>query len=435
MGIETFEPIENAYSDSTKPLNLKKVFFRALRFWYYIPLFLILAIALAIYNYKTTPPEYKIAANILISNGVSNNASIGSNDGAFNGVKLADNNIENQLIILTSTKQIEKTLKQLDFSISYYEKGLFRTVEIYKSSPFKIVSDSTSKILYGKLFCLQFINENEFFITIDGNEDFRKRGKFYEKVTGPGFSFSIVPIKAKIKDKKYIEKEYCFKFNTLRQLVRLYKKKISIQPIGHSSIYELSIQANNVKKGIDFINQLAQNSVDYTLEKKNYIANNTIMFIDNQLIGISDSLSKAKNVLEQFRSQNKLMNVSMQGQMIIQQSQKLEAERHDISQQLDYYKYLLDYTQNNRDNDEDLTPPSSQNVTDPLLSKLISELSTLNAEKASLLFNSSQENPNVTMVERQINTIKKSIIENTKNLIVTTQRRLDDIDNRLMKLS
>jgi capsular exopolysaccharide synthesis family protein len=353
----------------------------------------------------------------------------------LNGVKLEDNNIENQLIILTSTKQIEKTLKQLDFSISYYEKGLFRTVEIYKSSPFRVIADSTSKILYGKLFCLQFINENEFYITIEGNEEFKRKGKFFEKIVGPGFSISINPVKEKIKNKKYIDKEYCFKFNSIKDIVRQYKKRISIQPIGHSSIYEISIRANNVRKGIDFINKLAQNSVDYTLEKKNQIANNTINFIDRQLIGISDSLSKAKNVLEQFRSQNKLMNVSMQGQMIIQQSQKLEAERHEVSQQLDYYNYLLDYVQNNRDNEEDLTPPSSQNVNDPLLSNLISELSTLNAEKASLLFNSSKENPNVTMVERQIRTIKKSIIENTKNLIVTTQRRLDDIDKRLMKLS
>ncbi|NPA37506.1 MAG: polysaccharide biosynthesis tyrosine autokinase [Chlorobi bacterium] len=433
MDIESLEAVDSL---NTKPFDFKKAFFRALQYWYYIPVFLTLSIVLAIYNYKTTPPEYQIGTQILITGGDNNRASIGSEDGAFNGVTLgAQNNVENQLIILTSSQQIEKTLKQLDFSVSYFQKGLFKTVEIYKDSPFKVIADSTTSGIYRKIFCIEFINNNEFYLTIEGKEDFKIKGKFYEKIVNPGYSFSIIPVKDKLKNKNYINHTYCFKFNSLDDLVKEYKSKIKIQQIGQSSIYEISITENNINKGVDFLNQLAQNSVEYTLEKKNQIANNTIRFIDNQLIGVTDSLSKAKKVLEQFRSQNKVMDVSMQGQMIIQQSQQLEAQRHEVSQQLDYYNYLLDYIQNNRDNEEDLTPPSSQNVTDPLLSRLISELSTLNAEKASLLFNSSKENPNVTRIDRRIKTIKNSIVENTKNLVTTTQRRLDDIDNRLMKLS
>jgi len=438
MNSERIEKLDNIDIYKGKPFDLKKILFRALKYWYYIPIFLILSVILAVYNYKTTPPEYRITAQLLISGSENERAAtIGSDDGAFSGVNLGvQNNVENQLIILTSTEQIRKTLQQLDFSISYYKKEIFLTNEIYKKSPFKVIPD-TSKLQppYGMIFCIKFINPTEFFLTIEGNNDYKKRGKLFEKISEPEFSFTIQPVEKKLKKKDYVNNTYCFTFNRFENLVRKYKKKIKIQQINRSSIYEISLTENNIQKGIDFLNKLANNSVNYTLEKKNQIANNTIQFIDNQLIGVTDSLSKAKNVLEQFRSQNKVMDVSMQGQMIIQQSQQLEQERHRVAQQLDYYNYLLDYIQNNRDNKEDLTPPSSQNVTDPLLSRLISELSTLNAEKASLLFNSSNENPNVTRINRRIKTIKNSIVENTKNLITTTQRSLDDIDNRLMKLS
>ena len=64
-----------------------------------------------------------------------------------------------------------------------------------------------------------------------------------------------------------------------------------------SSIVEISIHENNIAKGVDFLNKLAQNSVDYTLDKKNQIALNTIEFIEKQLIGVADSLGAAESIL------------------------------------------------------------------------------------------------------------------------------------------
>ena len=122
--IETFENIET----SNRTFDFKKAFYRALQYWYYIPIFLLLAIAFAVYTYKITTPKYQISAQLMITGNNSSRGSIGADDGAFRGVTLGvSNDVENQLIILTSTKQVEKTLKQLDFSVSYYQKGIFLT--------------------------------------------------------------------------------------------------------------------------------------------------------------------------------------------------------------------------------------------------------------------------------------------------------------------
>ncbi len=428
---------EQVKVDQENIFDLKKIIFRALSYWYWIPFCFLVFASLGIYKYRITTPVHKIGTQLLISGGETNRASIGGGEkDLLSGVKLgAQNNLDNQLIILTSSNQIEKTLKQLDFAVSYYLSGMLLTTEIYQESPFKVVVDTSQTSLSANLFHIEFINDKDYTLTIEGDKEFKRKGTFFEKIEEDDYVFSILPVDEYVKGGEYIGNHYSFHFNSLSGLVGTYKSKLNIEQVQSSSIYEISIVENNIQKGMDFLNKLAYNSVVYTLEKKNLIANNKIQFIDNQLIGVTDSLDNAKSVLENFRSRNEVMDVSMQGQMIIQQSQDLEARRYKISDQLDYYNYLLDYIQNNEDISNQISAPSSQNVTDPTLSAQIAELSKLNAEKASLQFNSRIDNPNIKSIDRRIETIKNSIIEITKSLISTTNSTLEDLDERMMSLS
>lgn len=429
---------DNVSFQNPGKFDIVKVLLRALTHWYWVPIFLSIFIAIGIYVYRTTTPIHKISTRLLISGGGNNGATIGGRDeqDVLSGVNLGgQDQLENQLIILTSSNQVEKTLRQLDFSVSYFIKGMLLTTEVYNQSPFKVIVDTTEITLSHHLFHVDFINDKEFHLTIEGNKEYKRKASFFEKIVESDFAFSIHPVERFVKRGRYVNSDYAFQFNSMARQVNHYKNKLRIQPIGRSSIYEISITENNIQKGIDFLNKLAQNSVNYTLEKKNIIANNKINFIDNQLVGVTDSLDNAKEVLENFRSRNEVMNVSMQGQMIIEQSQELEAQRHVLTNQLDYYNYLLDYLQTNKDINQQITAPSSQNVSDPTLSSQIAELSNLNAEKASLQFNSRIDNPNIKSIDRRIETIKNSIIEITRSLISTTNISLSDLNERIMSLS
>ncbi|MBN2165358.1 MAG: polysaccharide biosynthesis tyrosine autokinase [Marinilabiliaceae bacterium] len=423
-----------------KQIDIKKLLFRAVKYWYILPIFLIISISVSLYYFKTTVPTYKISSKLLISGGESSMPTIGSGSssgerGPLPGVYLGEqNNIENQLIILTSYSQIEKTLKQLDFDISYYRIGTFLTIDIYKNSPFTVLKDTSDFGAYNWLFEVEFISKDEYILTIEGNNEFKEKHSFFEKVKNDKFSFSIVPNEKNIEKIKYIGNKFGFAINNKAGLIMHYSNAVMMKPLEGSTIFELSVIENNVQKGIDFLNALSQNSVNYTLDKKNQIAINTINFIEKQLIGVSDSLSSAEKVLEDFRSRHEVMDVSMQGQMIIEQSQDLENQRAAVMVRLDYYNYLIDYIESNR-NVQDIMVPSSMGVEDPALTALISELGTMNAEKSSLQFNSSSANPNIARIDRRLEAIKNSIIENTKNNIETTNLTLKDLDRRLLSLS
>ena len=81
------------------------------------------------------------------------------------------------------------------------------------------------------------------------------------------------------------------------------------------------------EKDIDFLNALIEVFLAKDLVKKNEEAMRIIRFIDKQLIGISDSLMITERRLQDFRSRNRIMDVSAQGQQIIDQAVKLEDEK------------------------------------------------------------------------------------------------------------
>lgn len=423
---------------SGKDFNLKKTFFLALKYWYYIPVIFVISLVVALYIMKTTTPVYQISCKLLIAGG--NDGRVGSISGetTLPGIVLStgQSSIENQLVILTSNKQLEKTIRQLDFGVSYFRKDFGKVVEIYKNSPFKVVVDTTLLKQNDIVFEVEFISKDEFNLKLTGDHKGEmKKYRFFEKIDDPRYSFSIVPIEENLQGSQYDKNTYFFKLNSIRRLVGEYKGKVQVgRVMNGSSIIELSVQEGNVQKGVDFLNRLSVNAVNYSLERKNLIATNTITFIEKELMGVSDSLIAAEKVLENFRSRNEVMDVSMQGQMIIKQSQDLENQRASVSVKLDYYNYLIDYIENNR-NVQEMMFPSAMGVDDPMLTQLINELSSRNAEKSGLQFNSTVANPRISQIDHRIQQLKTSILENTKSVITTTNMSLRDLDKRLMELS
>ena len=417
-------------------IDFKNILLRGLRYWYIFVISIVLSISLGFYIHKTTIPKYTVSSLLLISDSQNEQqVSINSAD-ALPGVNLGKySNIENQIIFLTSSQHIENVIRKFNFSVSYYKKNIFLYEELYKNSPFIVVPDTTSKKFYDGYFYITFTDKEHFNLINENNPQKVYQFKFYEKISIDNYHFSVLPNKKYINAQNYSDIEFSFRFNTLKTLVNHYKKNIYITPYKReSSVYKISLTETNIEKGIEFLNKLAISAVDYNLDKKNQIANNTIKFIEKQLSGVSDSLSAAEQVLEEFRSSNELMDVSMQGQIIINQSQELENQKAALLLKTDYYNYLLNYIEKNQ-NIQELMAPSSMGIDNPILTQLIGELSTKNAEKLSLQFNSKADNPNITRINRHIENIKKSILENTKSLISTTEISLADLNKRLMNLS
>ena len=100
---------------------------------------------------------------------------------------------------------------------------------------------------------------------------------------------------------------------------------------------------DSAKKQVEDYMKVLENAAkaehDHRLE-----AERTITFINDQLIGITDSLSITEDKLQKFRSENKVMDISAQGQLIIDQAMSLENARAKLVIEKNYYEGLLDTT-------------------------------------------------------------------------------------------
>jgi len=410
--------------DSEKNVDIKKVFFRALNYWFIFPIFILLSTGYAFYQYMKTNPTYKVGTKLMIGRG----QSLGEGVSALPQVMLNQAHYENQYIILTSRRQIEKTLRQLDFEVSYFRVDRYREIEIYKNTPFLIIIDSAEVKPSNLSFAIHFTSRDQFVLSSTGSLEFEREVKFFEKVTHPKFSFTIVPNEETIGYHNYIGSNYSFHINSLNRLISYYQGRIKIEPVrGGSSIVELSLVDRNIEKAKDFLNMLALSAVSYTLDKKNQIASNTIEFIEKQLSGVQDSLGQAENVLEEFKSRQAIVNMTQQGALLINQSNELESRRNALRMQIEQYSFLESLLDN-----KNIQTISAQGITDPTIVGYINDFQKYIADRQRLLFNSSLENPQVQKIDRSIETLKNTMVSALQNAKASTQFQIDEINKRLM---
>jgi capsular exopolysaccharide synthesis family protein len=186
---------------------------------------------------------------------------------------------------------------------------------------------------------------------------------------------------------------------------------------------------------MDFLNQLTYEYLSRNLEKKNEFALNTIRFIDSQLDTISKSLNIAEKALEDFRSDNKVMDLSFQAQQVFEQLQELENQKMELDMQKKYYGYILDYIEENQDV-ESILAPSAMGVQDPLLNQLILEINQLSVQKSSLTnIKKGADFAKIRQLDAQIRNAKDNIYENATNLVKSTELTLAEVQKRINKLS
>jgi hypothetical protein len=105
--------------------------------------------------------------------------------------------------------------------------------------------------------------------------------------------------------------EYSFQLNSFESTVNEYNGSYSLKPFNKlSSIIEISKEGYWPEKDKAFIDELCRTYTKLGLDEKNKVTQNTIRFIDQQLIGIVDTLGIVEDQLKEFRSINKIVDLS-----------------------------------------------------------------------------------------------------------------------------
>ena len=381
--------------------------------WYWFILAVVIAVFCVRLYIGHSLPVYNTSATILINE--TESRLIGDNSEILQGLGLpgGSKNLQNQIMIIKSVALTEKTLNELPFEIEFYTKGLRNRVPIYPVMPLRIIYYNQIPLPKDTEFLINYQGDK---FTLTSQSDYfplQKSASFGDTITIQGDSFSIECINEEWFKANSNEKLY-FIIHSRTGLISYFHSRINVELLSkEGSVLRISMNGTNKAKDMDFLNKHIQKFQSISLDKKNTEAERRIQFIDNQLVGISDSLSITENKLQQFRSSHRVMDLSAQGQAIIEQVTILESERAGLSLEANYYDYLADYLAKDASGEMPIVP-ITMGITDPGLTKLVEELAELEGQISSR--GAGEMNPLQRNLELRVRNTKDALRETLNGL-------------------
>ena len=183
-----------------------------------------------------------------------------------------------------------------------------------------------------------------------------------------------------------------------------------------SSILNLTIRDEVPERGEDILNELLSAYNVAMLKDKNTLAANTLRFVEDRLNHVSRDLSGIERKIEQYKSSQEAVDVSAQGKLFLENVSANDQKLSEIDMKLAVLDQVENYVKQ-KDNKGGIVP-STLGVTDPVLSNLLGKLSDLELEYEKKKGTTAENNPLLSSVGDQINSIKPGILEN-----IQSQRR------------
>lgn len=430
--------IQQQQNQPNENIDIQKFLIKILSNWYWFALTVFIAISIAYFINRYSDPVYKQSAFVMIqdkentlSGGIEN---ILEEQGIIRRTRKKV--VENEIAVLKSYRIVQEAIKQLpEFNISYYSVGRIRTVERYKNSAFTVIIDTSKNNLFGIPIYVKLINNNEYYLQIDKDKVLNKKMKFGQWYHSQQFSFCILLNEnIDVNTINENQRQYFFVLNNISDLVKQYRDKITISTTDKkSTVIELSTNGLVPQKEVDFINKLLDVYIQNGLSEKNQIAQNTINFIDAQLLEITDSLQINENNLKNFRQNNNLIDISKEGSALYERLTDIQKQKSTLLVKKSYLEYLQKYLNSNTDLNQ-IVIPSSLGINDPALMELIKQLISLYQEKNTFLITATEKNPAYEAVMNKIAQTKKLLIENNAMLLRSTEINLEEIDQNIAKI-
>ena len=436
----------NLRLDQEENINLTKYLYMMLANWYWfvITIFVGLGIAWLINRYTT--PVYQVKASLIVSQNDRGKGGLTGYENMIPGMEIYQTRtlIANEMEVLKSYSLAKRTLDNLDFNISYYGVGRSGLKEnfLYESTPFVVFPDSLKVNTFNYPVYIRILSKTHYEVSIDEKFNINQEVAFGEKFVSAPFTFTIKLQDPENFDPEQVYNKYYFILNSPNSHANSFRARLTIAPNDdkRGSVLFLSFSAPSSQQAADYVNKLMEVYIRQGLEEKNQTAINTVNFIDQQLGIIDTSLQKAEINLQDFRLENKLLDISKEGNMAYQRIEDLMNQKAVLELQKRYYDYLLKYIQD-KNNLNQAVSPATMDISDPLLGNLITQLNELLSEKEELLYTANPSNPRFSMIDSRIENTRNALIDNINNLIRNNtismnevKRHLNSAENDLQKL-
>ncbi|MGV6861492.1 MAG: polysaccharide biosynthesis tyrosine autokinase [Putridiphycobacter sp.] len=401
------------------------------RNWLYLPVTILIGLAIAFIYLRYTKPLYESSAIIQRTTKDEGKRILEIDNFG------QESNLQEDVELLKSTFLLEKALRNLNLRISYFSEGSILTEEKYLQSPYHItlLELKDSSILGKKLWVTG--DKNEVSLNFD-------EGNNYPPIKlkpQTEFENELFRIEFKINDPDRFEKsvksdKQYFVFNNYRNLTNQLYKDLNVFVVNNDAkTIKVSFKSNNSVLATDVVSSLINTFFQYDLDKKSESSANILSFIDNQLDTVFNQLKVSEAAIQNFRdsSQSKdpeFIKNSVIAQLDLLQNQLLDADlEYELLKDID-----LGVNTRNRIEVYNLLPAITGTRFQNILSTQLEKLHELLVRKEDASYGMTEENAEIkkinTNIDIQIQTINRTI-ESVKKQV---KSKRDGIQNKISEL-
>ena len=386
------------------------------KYKYYIPLFflfLLICIGLTFLYLHYTAPLYSTSINILVREENEHRNDL-SNQILAELTGSGKTNIANELRIIQTATIIEKVVRKNNLNVVYYSVGNISKVELYdrKEAPgiiFKNIKDSS--LTYEVQLTVD--NNKIYYLKNEQKNEIGNNATINEKK----FDFAIQLININTYRPNYIYKAIWYPPAKIAQALANQITAKSLDP--DASIINLVMISETSAKAQDILNGLAlEYNLNY-IEEKNRAIDSTLSFINERLLLISGELGGVEKNLQNFRQQNNVIDIPIQGQKDMERLTMLRDKLDESQVKMQVANMISEYL-NNPARRYDLVP-SSLGIEDVTLLELVKGYNTDVLKRDELLKTMPRGNIGVVTLEGELDQLRGKIIENISNIKKTYQ--------------
>lgn len=422
-------------------LDPKRILNKIIYNWYYFAIAIVLSAITSHYITNNTTPIYSVEGTLLISD-TQNSIGIELFSSGAPGIKNIQ--LQNEIVYLNTYSLALKTIQNLNLNVAYFQKEIIGYKKLFNQNiPIFVEPNWNKNQLANAYFKLSPLSNQHYTLELIEKEN----AKVFNRKDPDNFKNGLIPIQSipqkltasfgQVVRTEYFEftiylledlsEEIFFSFTDDQSLAKYFKSLIEISPINKdATVLNLKINHPDQQLGQDYINSLMTTFLKNDLEQKNLTTQQTLQFIEKQIVTINDSINIYGNEIQNFRKINQVINISAKGSNILNESVKLSEDFKRQSLRSDYYYYLKTYLENPQS--QELLVPSVIGIEDPIINSMVVELISLQNEKVGFSGVLIGDSFSYT---RELN----NKIENLKrNLSESIDNAIKNIDNQTTRL-
>lgn len=397
---------------------------------YWFILSLVIALSIALIYIIITPPTFTRTASVMIKSNTSNGRSTPSLNESLNEFGLFNPNtdIKSEVYIMSSPELMETVVKRLKLDYNYsmiFRK--VRNVDIYNSTPITVGLDS---ILSKKQlsFDVNLLKNNKFtllnLIINDTKYDFEINGTLSDTLRTPYGNILISP--TAVYPANYIGKTIYFSKQSIKAAATACNKALSIKyDEKDAPILWLSYVDVNPQRAEDILNTLISVYNENWIKDRNQVTVSTSNFIDDRLHIIENELGGVDQDISSYKSENLLPSIEAVSSMYLAQSNNNTTRQITLQNQLSMARYIRSYMSEASSKNQLI--PANTGIESANIESSIEKYNALLLQKNNLLSNSSEQNPVVADMIKNLNAMRDYIIRSIDEYLATLNIQMDNI--------